>query len=302
MVGGVHRKSRRHINYHRSHRVPLRVQQDHEVTILALKHRETEAILQKSKKEGNNKATRSRLRDLPEWLEVISKVQKCQHSDTRLMGMSSESGSYYTHSSQKTEIATSASEQRLRWAPCRKRTGEAVPRAERYDTTTSVLSWYKILPLNGCSLLQCRTKTSQETERRMRKFLEPSEKPKVMYIDNFFGKACEDLSWNHCPSTLHRSETNEATRSRLRGLPDWLEVISKIQTCRHPHTLLMTQVRNVLRKWHPGSTVFVLTSQKTEMAKSASEQILRGLLAGSALAKQYLGPIFFGTERLKRNC
>ena len=33
---------------------------------------------------------------------------------------------------------------------------------------------------------------------------------KVIYTDNSleFGKACEDLSWNHCASTPHRSETN----------------------------------------------------------------------------------------------
>ena len=42
------------------------------------------------------------------------------------------------------------------------------------------------------------------------KFLEPTRKPKVIYTENSleFGKACEDLSWNHCTSTPHRSETN----------------------------------------------------------------------------------------------
>ena len=30
----------------------------------------------------------------------------------------------------------------------------------------------------------CRMKTAQETERSLRKFLEPSEKPKVIYTDN----------------------------------------------------------------------------------------------------------------------
>ena len=33
--------------FRRTHRVPLRVQQDYEVTILSVKRRETEAILQK---------------------------------------------------------------------------------------------------------------------------------------------------------------------------------------------------------------------------------------------------------------
>ena len=52
----------------------------------------------------------------------------------------------------------------------------------------------------------CKNKTSQETQRSLQKFLEP----KVIYTDNSleFGKACEDLSWNHCSSTPHRSETN----------------------------------------------------------------------------------------------
>ena len=46
--------------------------------------------------------------------------------------------------------------------------------------------------------------------RRLQKFLEPTRKPKVIYTDNSleFGKACEDLSWNHCTSTPHRLETN----------------------------------------------------------------------------------------------
>ena len=41
-----------------------------------------------------------------------------------------------------------------------------------------------------------RTKTSQETERSLRKFLEPSEKPKVLCTDNLLelGKSCEDQS------------------------------------------------------------------------------------------------------------
>ena len=57
---------------------------------------------------------------------------------------------------------------------------------------------------------------------------------------------------------------------------------------QHPQTLLKIQVRNVLPKWYRGSTVFILTSRKTEIAKSARETILQGLLAGSVLVMQYL--------------
>ena len=54
-----------------------------------------------------------------------------------------------------------------------------------------------------------KNKTSQETQRSLQKFLEPNGKPKVIYTDNSleFGKACEDLSWNHCTSTPQKSET-----------------------------------------------------------------------------------------------
>ena len=43
-------------------------------------------------------------------------------------------------------------------------------------------------------------------------------KPKVIYTVNSleFGKACEDLSWNHCTSTPHRSETNGIAERAVR--------------------------------------------------------------------------------------
>ena len=64
----------------------------------------------------------------------------------------------------------------------------------------------------------CKTKTSQETQRSLQKFLEPNRKPKVIDTDNSleFGKACEDLSWNHCTWTPHRSETNEIAERAVR--------------------------------------------------------------------------------------
>ena len=65
----------------------------------------------------------------------------------------------------------------------------------------------------------CKTKTSQEREKKMRTFVEPSEKLKVIYTDNVleFFKLCEDFSWNRWKSgtqnkrryfTPHLSETN----------------------------------------------------------------------------------------------
>ena len=126
----------------------------------------------------------------------------------------------------KTEIARSVKGPKLQGAPCRRRNGGAVPRAANFgDLMTAdhkVLSdtcesrnnhRYAVvvqdLATQRIQSYPCKTKTSQETQRSLEKFLEPERKPKVIYTDNSleFGKACEDLSWNHCTSTPHRSET-----------------------------------------------------------------------------------------------
>ena len=67
-----------------------------------------------------------------------------------------------------------------------------------------------------------KTKTSHETERSLQKFLEPNRKPKVIYTDNSleFGKACEDLSWDHCMSRPHRSETNGIAERAVRRIKE----------------------------------------------------------------------------------
>ena len=64
----------------------------------------------------------------------------------------------------------------------------------------------------------CKTKTSQETQESLQKFLEPCRKPKVIDTVNSmeFGKLCKDLSWNHSASTPHRSETNGIAERPVR--------------------------------------------------------------------------------------
>ena len=68
-----------------------------------------------------------------------------------------------------------------------------------------------------------KTKTSQETQRSLQKFLEAERNPKVIYTDNSleFGKACEDLSWNHCTSTPHSSQTNGIVERAVRRVKSW---------------------------------------------------------------------------------
>ena len=54
------------------------------------------------------------------------------------------------------------------------------------------------------------------------KFLEPTRKPTVIYSYNSleFGKSCEELSWNHCTSTPHRSETNGIAERAVRRVKE----------------------------------------------------------------------------------
>ena len=88
-------------------------------------------------------------------------------------------------------------------------------------------------------------------------------------------------------------ENVQATRNRLRYLPgEWLEECTdNLEDTEVPapaDTLLKTQIRKFQRQWQPGSRLFVLTSQKTEIEELASEQRFRGLLAGSELVNEYL--------------
>ena len=131
------------------------------------------------------------------------------------------------------------SEDKITRALCRRLIGGAVPRAENIgDLITAdhkVLSEscesrnnhrYAIvvqdLATQWIQSYPCKTKTSQETQRSLQKFLKPERKPKVIYTDNSleFGKACEDLSWNHCTSTPHRSETNGIAERAVRRVKE----------------------------------------------------------------------------------
>ena len=124
-------------------------------------------------------------------------------------------------------------------APCSRRTDEAVPRAEKFGDL--ITADHKVINEEGESrnnhryavVVQdlatqwsqsypCKTKTSQESEKGLRKFLAPSQKPKVIYTDNSleFGKSCEELSSNHRTSTLHRSETNGIAERAVRRVKE----------------------------------------------------------------------------------
>ena len=170
--------------------------------------------------------------EIPEWLQELREnlvddeipLQGCSHASsshevsfepTTKRREDLGKHSVYTHfpEDRNCEICQRT---KITRAPCRRRNGGAVPRAEKFGDL--ITADHKVLNEEGESrnnhryavVVQdlttqwiqsypCKTKTSQETEKSLRKFLEPSEKPKVIYTDNSleFGKSCEDLSWNH---------------------------------------------------------------------------------------------------------
>ena len=138
-------------------------------------------------------------------------------------------------------------------APCRRRIGGAVLRAENFgDLITAdhkVLSEscesrnnhrYAIvmqdLAIQWIQSYPCTTKTSQETQRSSQKFFEPDGKPKFIYTDNSleYGKAFEDLSWNHWTSTPHRLETNGIAERAVRRVKEGTSAVL-LQSGLHEH-------------------------------------------------------------------
>ena len=65
------------------------------------------------------------------------------------------------------------------------------------------------------------------SEKSLQKFLELTRKPKVIYTDNSleFGNSCAGLSWNHCTSTPHRSETSGIAERAVRRIKEWTSAV-----------------------------------------------------------------------------
>ena len=221
-------------------------------------------------------------------------------------------------------------------APCRRRNGEAVPRAEkvgdlitadhkvfsdkcesrnnhRYAVLVQDLAtqWIQAYP--------CKTKTSQETSRSLHKLLEPERNPKVIYTENSleFGKACEDVSWNHCTTTPHRSETNviaeRAVRRVKEGTSAVLLQLGPNESCWADSMECYTYLRNVTDLLSDGKTPYErrfgkpfegpiipfaslveyhpITSKDQSRIHQLGKNVLPGLFLGYAL---YAGGIWQG--------
>ena len=208
-----------------------------------------------NKKESKKEQSESLCSEIPEWLQEFR--ENLVDDEIPLQGGSHASSSHevslepifkrredlgkhnvHTHfpKDRNCEICQRT---KITRAPCRRRNGGAVPRAENFGDL--ITADHKVLSDNGESrnnhryavvvqdlatqwiqAYPCKTKTSQEPQRSLQKFLEPDRNPKVIHTDNSleFGKACEDLSWNHCTSTPHRSETNGIAGRAVRRVKE----------------------------------------------------------------------------------
>ena len=77
-------------------------------------------------------------------------------------------------------------------------------------TVIDMQLWYKTLLLNGINFM-CVKQQLHRTQKEAGKssWSRPgSQKSFTLTLPREFGKACEDLTWNHCTSTPRRSETS----------------------------------------------------------------------------------------------
>ena len=91
-----------------------------------------------------------------------------------------------------------------------------------HGTIADTLSWYKILLLNGFSLIRVKRRLHMIRREVCENSWSRHTNLKLFKTDNSMelGKECEDLSWNHRTSTPHRSETNGIAESAVRRVKE----------------------------------------------------------------------------------
>ena len=88
------------------------------------------------------------------------------------------------------------------------------------------------------------------------------ELPKVIYTDNSleFGKSCEELSWNHCTSTPHRSETHGIAERAVRRVKEGTSAVllqSGLDNERWPDSMeCYSHLRNMQDLLSDGKTLY----------------------------------------------
>ena len=136
--------------------------------------------------------------------EVHAPAHIAQNSDSEhSMKVTSKSRKHriFTRFSERPKLRRLLENQNNKKNNCRKRTGEALPRAEKFGDLITAdhkvlkegcesrdIHQYAVMVQRSChsmvSILSVQNKSSHETKKRLLKFLEPSQAPKVVYTDN----------------------------------------------------------------------------------------------------------------------
>ena len=149
--------------------------------------------------------------------------------------------SVYTHFS-KDRNCEICQRTKITRAPCRRRNGGVVPRAEKFGDL--ITADHKVLSENcesrnihryavvvqdlATQWIQsypCKTKLHRKPREACKSSWSQRGNLKSFTLTVQFGKACEDLSWNHCTSTPHRSETNGIAERAVRRVKEDTSVV-----------------------------------------------------------------------------
>ena len=182
-------------------------------------------------------------------------------------------------------------------------------------TITDTLSWYEFSPLNGI-------RVKPKLHRRRRRIYERSHSrcrsQKLIHTYNLFlfGKYCEELSWNHRTTTLHRSETSGNAERAQSGSDDkwWSDSMKCCCYLRDDQDFLAEWKSQNERRFEEffqdvlcsrgefGKKIFCLTAEIEELEKlDASETYPRRLNATDVLITPKYGEIYFLRQMIQQN-
>ena len=90
------------------------------------------------------------------------------------------------------------------------------------ETIIDMQSWCRTWPLNGSSRIRAKQKLHRKHREACKSSGSQIGSPKsfTLTIPQNLAKPCEDLSWNHCTSTPHRSETNGIAERAVRRVKE----------------------------------------------------------------------------------
>ena len=127
----------------------------------------------------------------------------------------------FSLTSRRTEIAKCLQDQKAR-SPCTRRTGNHVFRAAKFGDLTTMQSWCKIWLLNGCNHCRAKPNLLRKQTRVHESFSRCRKSQESLKLSTLWSwsKSCDELSLNHCTSTLHRFETNGIAERAVRRIEE----------------------------------------------------------------------------------